>query len=212
MIDNTVGQITTEQKIMDAAEKLFLEKGFILSTTTLIAKEAGVTHAMLHYYFRTKEQIFIKVLDKNIGELAGTLRPLMSMERPVWQTIRKGVEVLFDYLNTHRQLPSLIYDVAKHQPRLLDGYVKTSGNALQGAVERHRSMLSQEIAGGRMNDISLKQLVYDIFSMNMSAFMAITGLRDVLHYMPEQIDAFLSEQKREIVNTVYCRLYGEIPA
>ena len=48
---------------MEAAEKLFAEKGFKGATTTLIAAEAGVTHAMLHYYFRTKDQIFLKVLN-----------------------------------------------------------------------------------------------------------------------------------------------------
>ena len=51
---------------MSAAEELFLENGYNLTTTTMIAGKAGVTHAMLHYYFRTKEHIFIKVLDKNM--------------------------------------------------------------------------------------------------------------------------------------------------
>ncbi len=46
-----------ENEILEAAEKLFAEKGFKGATTTLIAAEAGVTHAMLHYYFRTKDQI-----------------------------------------------------------------------------------------------------------------------------------------------------------
>ena len=45
----------TEQSILKAAEKEFLKKGFSGSKTTEIAKEAGVTHAMLHYYFRTKQ-------------------------------------------------------------------------------------------------------------------------------------------------------------
>ena len=41
-----------EQDILKAAEMLFAEKGFKGATTTLIAAQAGVTHAMLHYYFR----------------------------------------------------------------------------------------------------------------------------------------------------------------
>ena len=42
-----------EQEILKAAEDLFAEKGFKGATTTLIASRAGVTHAMLHYYYRT---------------------------------------------------------------------------------------------------------------------------------------------------------------
>ena len=53
----------TEGAILEAAGKLFKENGFKGTTTTMIASQAGVTHAMLHYYYRSKEQIFMKVLD-----------------------------------------------------------------------------------------------------------------------------------------------------
>ena len=62
----------TEQSILKAAEKEFLKKGFSGSKTTEIAKEAGVTHAMLHYYFRTKENLFNKVFEEKAKQLADT--------------------------------------------------------------------------------------------------------------------------------------------
>ena len=46
----------TESEILKAAEQEFMLKGFDGAKTTSIAHAAGVTHAMLHYYFRTKEQ------------------------------------------------------------------------------------------------------------------------------------------------------------
>ena len=46
----------TEAMILQAAEKEFLEKGYAGARTTAIAEAAGVTHAMLHYYFRTKDK------------------------------------------------------------------------------------------------------------------------------------------------------------
>ena len=53
--------VNTEQAIMEAAEKEFLDKGYTLTKTTEIARIAGVNHAMLHYYFRTKDNLFEKV-------------------------------------------------------------------------------------------------------------------------------------------------------
>ena len=44
----------TEQAILAAAKQEFLLKGYDGARTTSIAEKAGVTHAMLHYYFRTK--------------------------------------------------------------------------------------------------------------------------------------------------------------
>ena len=55
-----------EQTILEAAEREFLNKGFAGARTTSIAEAAGVTHAMLHYYFRTKEQLFERILDEKM--------------------------------------------------------------------------------------------------------------------------------------------------
>ena len=52
----------TESEILKAAEQEFMLKGFDGAKTTSIAHAAGVTHAMLHYYFRTKEQLFERIL------------------------------------------------------------------------------------------------------------------------------------------------------
>ena len=48
-----------EQQILQCAEELFLEKGFSLVSTTDIAKKAGCNQALVHYYFRTKENLFL---------------------------------------------------------------------------------------------------------------------------------------------------------
>ena len=55
-----------EQEILEAAEREFIAKGFAGARTTSIAEAAGVTHAMLHYYFRTKEQLFERILDEKM--------------------------------------------------------------------------------------------------------------------------------------------------
>lgn len=52
-----------EQKIIYAARKVFYEKGFKKATTRLIAENADVNHAMIHYYFRDKKKLAVGVLD-----------------------------------------------------------------------------------------------------------------------------------------------------
>ena len=58
-----------ELLILEAAEREFITKGYDGARTTSIAKEAGVTHAMLHYYFRTKEHLFEQIIDKKCQKL-----------------------------------------------------------------------------------------------------------------------------------------------
>ena len=76
----------TEQSILKAAEKEFLKKGFSGSKTTEIAKEAGVTHAMLHYYFRTKENLFNKVFEEKSESSSGATLYL-SWLQAIWKII-----------------------------------------------------------------------------------------------------------------------------
>ena len=53
----------TEQQILASAEKLFLQKGFSATSTTDIARDAGCNQALVHYYFRTKENLFNRIFD-----------------------------------------------------------------------------------------------------------------------------------------------------
>ena len=65
-MDNQEKQ-SKEQQILAAAEQEFLTKGYDGARTTSIAQAAGVTHAMLHYYYRTKEQLFKRIVDEKFN-------------------------------------------------------------------------------------------------------------------------------------------------
>ena len=59
----------TESRILQAAEKEFFEKGLAGARTASIAEAAGVTHAMLHYYFRTKDKLFERIVTEKMNML-----------------------------------------------------------------------------------------------------------------------------------------------
>lgn len=52
-----------ERQILEAAEKVFAERGFGAATTAEIAKASELPKANLHYYFPTKEDLYLKVLE-----------------------------------------------------------------------------------------------------------------------------------------------------
>ena len=47
-----------EQQILAVAEELFIANGFDGTSTTMIAQKVGCNQALIHYYFRTKENLF----------------------------------------------------------------------------------------------------------------------------------------------------------
>ena len=84
-------------KLLDAAVRLFAEQGVAGTTVAEIAKRAGVTSAMVHYYFKTKDQLLDAVVaEKLVGEFIGFIAgefdrdasdPLALVERLVWRIV-----------------------------------------------------------------------------------------------------------------------------
>lgn len=195
---------------MDAAERIFLEKGYVLATTTRIAQEAGVTHAMLHYYFRTKEQIFMKVLDKNIYELLESLHAVMKFDAPFWDSLKNGILLFFDYLDGHRQLANMLFDVIRQSPKLIENYRDSMMRILNGVFVNHEMLLNREIEEGRINSIDFGQLLYDTIMMSASTFMIVPVMKNVAGLEGEEIEKFIAGRREEIVTTMRYRLYGKL--
>ena len=70
--------LTTEEKIKKAADKLFSEKGFEGTKTREIAQEAGINSALLNYYFRSKEKLFQTIMIEKIQNFFGSMFPLID--------------------------------------------------------------------------------------------------------------------------------------
>lgn len=72
----------TKTRILDAAELLFLERGFHGASIRDISKQAGVQIALAYYHFGSKEDLFRAVVDRRAGDNAGgMLRSLKELKR-----------------------------------------------------------------------------------------------------------------------------------
>jgi AcrR family transcriptional regulator len=99
-----------EQLILEAAEYEFFTKGYNGARTISIAERAGVTHAMLHYYFRTKEQLFEKIMDKNMKQIATIMLSIMTKtDLPFVERLKKSIEDHFDFVANNPLLPQFIF-------------------------------------------------------------------------------------------------------
>ena len=204
-------QGSTEQAIMSAAEELFLENGYNLTTTTMIAGKAGVTHAMLHYYFRTKEYIFIKVLDKNMEELLASFQPVMKKDAPFWDTLESGIATHFDFLMKHPELPAFIMDTMRFNPELLENYKPRIRKTLLRITGFHYSIINDEIAAGRIRKTDPEQLLLDIIMLNLSAFIMLPAAANVFPEIGgKRMAGILEERKKEIITLIKSRLYRGI--
>jgi len=68
----------TPDLILDAAEAVFADSGFDGATTRGIAEAAGVNPALIHYHFKTKEQLFEAVFARRSEEINARRRALLA--------------------------------------------------------------------------------------------------------------------------------------
>ena len=195
-----------EQEILLAAEKLFAEKGFKGATTSLIAAEAGVTHAMLHYYFRTKEQIFLKVCDSYMEEVRSELRPIMEPAVYDVKLIKTVTEICFDFFSSHSGQMSLFLEVAKERPELLEEYVAELGRYMGGAITAHQERTESAVREGKINDISFSDRLLDIVSVCASPFFFEPVVDNIMKMDAARKKEFLESRKREAVELIANRI------
>ena len=96
-----------EQAILETAERLFLEKGFASTSTTQIAKAVGCNQALVHYYFRTKENLFQQIFIVKIELFLKTFM-IEENEGDFFTKMERRIGLYFDMLSYNRKLPFLI--------------------------------------------------------------------------------------------------------
>src|SRR5579863_4907800 len=109
-----ITDISTEEKIKQAARKLFTEKGFDAVKTRDIAAEAGINLALLNYYFRGKKKLFEIVMFENMYRFMEGLIPVMGDEKLSLEEILARTSASYiDMLMKNPDLPFFILNAIK---------------------------------------------------------------------------------------------------
>jgi len=109
--------LSTEEKIKQAARKVFTQKGYAATRTRDIAEEAGINLALLNYYFRSKEEILFNIHLLYITPL------IESQTRRVNEnasSTRVAYEVIYEHLNVIVESPGMLQSFIEHQRELSD--------------------------------------------------------------------------------------------
>src|SRR5579863_6344017 len=72
----TPARTAAEEALLDAAERLLADAGYAGITTRRLAKEAGVNHGLVHYYFGSNENLLVHALERFTGRLIARQREL----------------------------------------------------------------------------------------------------------------------------------------
>lgn len=194
-----------EQEILLAAEKEFLRCGYDATSTAVIAKNAGVTHAMVNYYYRSKEQLFVKVLEGCLQELLERVKLQMRADGDFVELAVGSADVLFDCFLAKRRLPFLLLDLARTHPEFLDRYRETFRTVCGESLKRHAAYLEQQISLGRVAGCKVSDVFDTVISLASAPFLFSPMLENVFGLSAEGVESVMEAHRTEMIRIIRAR-------
>jgi AcrR family transcriptional regulator len=111
----------TEQRFLDAAERLLVDIGYADITTRKLADEAGANLGLVHYYFGSMQELFLQVLERFTAQLITRQRAMYSAPGPYIEKWREAMRYLDEdrpYQKIWWELQAMAWNRPEFQPRV----------------------------------------------------------------------------------------------
>lgn len=193
-------QSQLEQQILQAAETLFLEKGFDSTSTTDIAKCAGCNQALVHYYFRTKENLFQRIFTEKVNLMLTYITPNPEETVDFECALNRFIDCYFEMLTKN---PNILFFLIKEliMSEVRRNWIRKM--LMEDAQYLHfyyawDKMVKAEIESGRLRQIETMELTLNVISLIAFTFVSLPLYRDFFEQDQLEIDFYLQRRKNEI--------------
>jgi len=176
----------TEAKILSAAGEVFRENGKDGAKMQEIADAAGINKAMLHYYFRSKDQLFFEKLNR-----------ILNADKTLFEMI----EALCDaYLSMATENPHFPLFIIGESNRNTEGFMKKifSPKTTKPEFTRFRKLVQAETKQGHIKPVKAEQIIMNILSLCIYPAMARPMMKMGLGLTEKEFVAAMDERKQSI--------------
>jgi TetR/AcrR family transcriptional regulator len=183
----------TEDKIFEAATDIFVEKGMDGARMQDIATHAGINKALLHYYFRTKDQLFNKVFEKIAGKMFMKFAPVFAENFSLEEKIRFFFKTHISFLQDNPGLPGFILNEINRNPARIKKLLGTIEfrKVWMLLLEQHKDELDKY----NITEENMPQIMTTIASMSVFPFAARGILEGILQNIGVDFDKYIEERK-----------------
>lgn len=193
----------TESRILEAARRVFVQRGTAGARMQEIAAEAQVNQALLHYYFGTKDALAERVFLDAAAGLVAALSLMPDPSATLEQSLERFVSAYIETVRTSPFIPAyLLAEAHQHPERMAALMQKAVGvvpSALADAVlPRVDAMIGTRVAAGLMRPIAARQFLVNVLSLVVFPFVARPMLNAAFGFDDQSFNDFLDERRREL--------------
>ena len=194
-IKNTADS-STEEKIKAAARSVFHKKGFAASRTRDIAEEAGINLALLNYYFRSKEKLFVLVMIETLSEFFGSVSVIINNPETTFEEkIEQFAAGYIDLIFREPDIPLFIMSEIRNNPEQLLQKVDIRNTVFNSVFIRQ---FAEAVEQGKIRDQNFLHFMMNFIGLIVFPFIAKPLLKAISGLTEEQFDALIEERKKLI--------------
>lgn len=187
-----------ENKIIDAARNVFIEKGYAETSMSEIAARVGINRPALHYYFRTKEKMFQAVF----GSIVSSVVPkvfdaLTHKEKSISQRVEGIIDAYYALFQENPQLPMFILRELNRDSDLLINTIQQFN--VMDTIHNALASVQEEMNEGKLRKVSLQFIFYNFYSLLTFPFLTKDISTKVFRNDDKAFRAMLVEWKQNII-------------
>jgi TetR/AcrR family transcriptional regulator len=197
----------SRQAILEAATQEFASEGLSGARTDAIAKAAGVNIALLFYYFKNKEQLYLTVLESIFSEMNRRVMSALDCCSTNRERVLAYVETNFDFLAESPERPRIVLQeylrgastTGQQMKRLLRKYIRP-------VHDRVGDVLREGIANGEFRDVDVRHFQFSISGLTTMYFISAEKIQQLTDINPLSAEQ-LAKRRRAVADFVAAALF-----
>ena len=190
----------TEQVILQAARKIFIQKGLAGARMQDIADQAGFNKALVHYYFTSKDKLFNLVFEQEFSNFFSHLAGILLSDLPLFEKIENIVALDIERLGQFPGLPNFVLNEMSRNPEsILKKLKKIPVEKVLGGFQKQ---INAEIKKGTIKKITADQLFINIQSLCIFPFLAKPMIKGLMQVDDKAYMAMIEKRKKEVAQFI----------
>jgi AcrR family transcriptional regulator len=190
---------STEQKILEAAKQVFMEKGLDGARMQDIADRAAINKALLHYYFRSKDKLFDVIFMEEARKFLPRMADIMLSDIDLFEKIERFVEAYIDMLLQNPLLPLFILNEVNRNPGEM---VKKIWGTQRPPADKIDEYLAKLAKKGVIKPIKAEQLMLNMVSLCIFPFIARPMVQWIFKKNDKEFIQMMEQRKKEVAKFI----------
>ncbi|MFA6787957.1 MAG: TetR family transcriptional regulator, partial [Bacteroidales bacterium] len=188
--------VTTEEKIKEAARTIFHRKGYAATRTRDIAEEANINLALLNYYFRSKKKLFDIIMLETVSEFFQSMIPVLNDENSsLDQKVKLITSNYIGFITEGPNLPIFMLSEIRYN---VDGLLEKLPIKPLVMNSIFLKQYQEAVTKGKIAEPNPLQFLINLLSLIIFPFIAKPLLQEVGEVDDTQFDTMMQE-RRELI-------------